>query len=286
MLAVPQLIRNRVRQSGVRQTIIEKDYALSYLMAAVDATEGLGSCMVLKGGTALKKLYFPDYRFSEDLDYSTRVPGRIEQIDSLMSSAIQTMEAQLNERGPFIVQLQTMELNRPHPRDQVAYVIRVQFPDQRQPLCRLKMEITIDEPVIRSTETRQIQHTFPEEFSVSVPVYSLMEITAEKLRALLQSRAKVRVRGWGASRVCRDYYDLWHLLPCPGVSSPELISLLDQKCIVRDVHYRSPQDFLAEELLTVARAEWSQQLLPLVQDAPGVDHVLSQVERLIIAIWE
>ncbi len=35
---------------------------------------------------------------------------------------------------------------------------------------------------------------------------------AEKLRALLQSRARLHARGWGATRVCRDYYDLWAVL--------------------------------------------------------------------------
>jgi predicted nucleotidyltransferase component of viral defense system len=71
MSNVPQLIRNVARNKKVQQYIVEKDYALSYLLAAIATTDGLGENLVLKGGTALKKLYFPDYRFSEDLDYST-----------------------------------------------------------------------------------------------------------------------------------------------------------------------------------------------------------------------
>ena len=85
---VTQLIRNVAQSRGVQQSIVEKDYALSYLLAAVAATDGLSENLVLKGGTALKKLYFPEYRFSEDLDYSTRVVGSIQQIDALMEIAI------------------------------------------------------------------------------------------------------------------------------------------------------------------------------------------------------
>ena len=85
---VTQLIRNVAQNRGVQQSIVEKDYALSYLLAAVAATDGLSENLVLKGGTALKKLYFPEYRFSEDLDYSTRVVGSIQQIDALMEIAI------------------------------------------------------------------------------------------------------------------------------------------------------------------------------------------------------
>jgi predicted nucleotidyltransferase component of viral defense system len=65
---VTQLIRNVAQRRGVQQSIVEKDYALSYLLAAVAATDELGESLVLKGGTALGKLYFPEYRFS-GLDY-------------------------------------------------------------------------------------------------------------------------------------------------------------------------------------------------------------------------
>jgi predicted nucleotidyltransferase component of viral defense system len=74
---VPQMIRSVARHKHIQQYIVEKDYALSYLLAAIVQADGLGENLVLKGGTALKKLYFADYRFSEDLDYSTRVMGLI-----------------------------------------------------------------------------------------------------------------------------------------------------------------------------------------------------------------
>ena len=127
---------------------------------------------------------------------------------------------------------------------------------------------------------------FTEDFEAHIPVYSLAEIAAEKLRALLQSKARLQERGWGASRVCRDYYDLWNLLQVPGLKSPDLIPLLDQKCLVRNVAYASPNDFISEDLLAVARAEWTQQLLPFVPDAPSAVELLAQVQSLILSIWE
>jgi uncharacterized protein len=88
MPSVPQMIRSVARHKHVQQYIVEKDYALSYLLAAIVQADGLGENLVLKGGTALKKLYFADYRFSEDLDYSTRVMGPIKQIDALMETVV------------------------------------------------------------------------------------------------------------------------------------------------------------------------------------------------------
>ncbi len=283
---VPQLIRSVTQNKKVQQYIVEKDYALSYLLAAINDTDGLGENLVLKGGTALKKLYFADYRFSEDLDYSTRVMGPIKQIDALMETVVHRMAELLNERGPFLVVLEPLILKLPHPGEQKAYLVRVQFPEQRQPLCRLKVEITVDEPILLPTENRTVLHGFTEDFNAQISVYSLLEITAEKLRALLQSKARLHERGWGASRVCRDYYDLWNLLQVRGLKSLNLIPLLAQKCTAREVSYESPSDFISEDLLAVASAEWAQQLLPFVPDAPSAAELLPKVQSLILSIWE
>ena len=64
------------------------------------------------------------------------------------------MVASLNERGPFQVRYEPLVLKLPHTGDQIAYIVRVQFPEQRQPLCRLKVEITVDEPILAPAENR------------------------------------------------------------------------------------------------------------------------------------
>ena len=112
--------------------------------------------------------------------------------------------------------------------------------------------------------------------------YTLAEIVAEKLRALLQSRLHLSQRGWGASRVCRDYYDLWSVLRREGQLNDHIPDLMLRKCTIRGVAFESPEAFLARELLAVARREWNQQLLPFVPDAPPVDQVLSEVRPLIL----
>ena len=58
-------VKNRVSD---RQ--IEKDYVLSWLLFAISKNKILYNALVFKGGTVLKKAYFKDYRFSEDLDFT------------------------------------------------------------------------------------------------------------------------------------------------------------------------------------------------------------------------
>ena len=48
---------------------IEKDYVLTWVLLAI-ANSPLRARLAFKGGTAIKKIYEPDYRFSEDLDFT------------------------------------------------------------------------------------------------------------------------------------------------------------------------------------------------------------------------
>jgi predicted nucleotidyltransferase component of viral defense system len=286
MRNVGQMLHTMARENRVQLDILEKDYALSYLLAAIAKTPGMESQIVLKGGTALRKLYYPGYRFSEDLDYSTIRLGPLAGGDQTMTLAGQLMTELLQQNGPFTIHLEPLILPHPHPGQQAAYLVRVQFPYHRQPLCRLKVEITSDEPILLPIIDRQVIHDFDEAFYTKVSVYDLREIVAEKLRTLLQVRRKLTERGWGASRVCRDYYDLWSILQQEGKMGGQIPELLAMKCKLRDVSYTDPTDFISPDLLNIAHKEWLQQLLPFVPNAPPEERILSEVRFLISALWE
>jgi predicted nucleotidyltransferase component of viral defense system len=280
---VSQMLKTMAREQGVGLEVLQKDYAISYLLSSMVQTQGLGEKIVLKGGTALRKLYYPDYRFSEDLDFSTLKLGVIPNIDALLQAAVVRMADQLQERGPFEVQVEPLILRLPHPGRQIASMIRVRFPDQRQALCRLKVEITVDEPVLLPARMYPIRHGFSEPFESNIQGYALAEIAAEKLRALLQSRDKLNSRGWGASRVCRDYFDLWSILSREKLTGvPDLVK---KKCAVRGVAYRSPDEFVSPELVETARREWNQQLSPFLRNPPERERVLAEIRKLVLDLF-
>src|ERR1035438_259685 len=70
MIPLQKVLQQRARKLGLPLDTVAKDYVIGHLLAAISAQPELGSALVFKGGTALKKLYFGDYRFSEDLDYT------------------------------------------------------------------------------------------------------------------------------------------------------------------------------------------------------------------------
>ena len=64
----PSEVQQKATRLGVRDHQIEKDYVLSWILWGIASHAELTKKLIFKGGTALKKVYFEDYRFSEDLD--------------------------------------------------------------------------------------------------------------------------------------------------------------------------------------------------------------------------
>jgi uncharacterized protein len=272
-------ITDAARATGGSQLVVEKDYALSYALAGLAAVPALRDSLVFKGGTALKKAYFGDYRFSEDLDFTAIDAPAGGTMDAAMEQAAHAAETILNHQGPFTVDVERYAERDPHPAGQDAFILRVAFPWHRQPLCRVKVEITRDEPLLLPSERRTLIHGYEEELGVSVLCYRLEEVIAEKLRALLQTRQRLEVRGWNRPRA-RDYYDLWRLFERYAATLDVAIlpDLLARKCAVRGVSFESLDDFFTAELVSEAQRHWQGNLAPFVRDLPTCDEVLSSLK--------
>ena len=275
-------LRNAALRTRVSQMVVEKDYALSYLLAGIAAKPELSETLIFKGGTALKKLYFGDYRFSEDLDFSAAGAPREQALEEAIREAVQAAMRLLSAHGPFQIETARYTERDPHPGGQEAFIARVKFPWHPSPLCRIKVEITHDEPVLLEAERRALIHGYEEELAASLRGYPLGEVVAEKMRALLQTRQKLLQRGWNRPRA-RDYYDLWRILRDfgPLLKNVDLIDLLRRKNAHRGVSYNSLDDFFTAELEAEARRNWESNLRPFVPELPTWDGVLTDLKRLL-----
>ena len=66
------LLSNRLARKGGRripETVLECDYCLSWFLIGLSHSP-LKDILLFKGGACIKKCYMPDYRFSEDLDFT------------------------------------------------------------------------------------------------------------------------------------------------------------------------------------------------------------------------
>ena len=260
------------KRLGLPWEVVERDYLLSWMLAGIGGIESLRSSLVFKGGTALKKCYFGDYRFSEDLDFTglAGAPTGAE-MERAMRQAAASAGKLLNDYAPVEVLCERYTEKDPHPGGQEAFIIRARFPWQKAPLTRVIIETSLDEKLFKPVQNRKLLHEYGEPLDVTVAVYSLEEIVAEKLRAILQHIEKLEERGWSRSRA-RDYYDLWRILRAyrGRLELSDFLLFLQNKCAVRKVSFQGAEDFFQTRMLTYVERTWEQWLGPLVPDLPTV----------------
>jgi predicted nucleotidyltransferase component of viral defense system len=79
-----QEIKARARRLGLQPDHVAKDYVLTHLLAAIAEENAF---LVFRGGTALARIYWPDFRLSEDLDFITSAVGS--GVDTALRVALQ-----------------------------------------------------------------------------------------------------------------------------------------------------------------------------------------------------
>ena len=272
---------------GIRWEVLERDYLLSWVLAGIDAVPELRETLVFKGGTALKKCYFGDYRFSEDLDFTGRegIPTG-DEIDELMVLACEAVQELTSRYAPVEFVCGRYIERNPHPGGQEAFLIRARLPWHRRLDTPIKVEITMDEPILWPVVQRQVMHEYGEPMHVEVLVYSLEEVVAEKLRAVLQQVARLESRGWSRNRA-RDFYDLWRVLGryWEELDLTDFDVRLHEKCQLRHVDFACPEDFFDPRIVANVELEWERSLGPLVPGLPAFETVVEELRSQIAALF-
>jgi predicted nucleotidyltransferase component of viral defense system len=283
-------LRTRLEQArqrtGTGWEVLERDYVLSWILAGISHHGQLRETLVFKGGTALKKCYFGDYRFSEDLDFSALAGVPVGgDMEAAIESVCQTAAGLLDEYAPVRMVWERYTERDPHPAGQEAFAIRAQLPWQRIPQTRVLVEVAIDEPILRAPSRRNVIHDYGEPLEAGVQVYALEEIMAEKLRAILQQRRMLAERGWSRSRA-RDYYDLWRILKAyqDRLHLTDFEGLVRAKCHVRGVDFQGADDFFDATMLAYVEKTWREWLGHLVPDLPTFEAVMAGLRPQITTI--
>ncbi len=176
-------IRDLVVEWDIREDVIEKDYAIGWLLWGLGSESALRDSWVFKGGTCLKKSYLETYRFSEDLDFTVIKDGPIspEQVEPLLTSVLErvTEESGIN----FLIRPPVLR-SRPAPLSTQGRVYYTGPRNTRTP-GSIKLDLLGTEIVARPGISRSISHPFSDTLPTPgiVLCYSLEELFAEKIRA-------------------------------------------------------------------------------------------------------
>ena len=196
-------------QKGVVKSTIDKDWALGHFIDAIFSIPELRQKLIFKGGTCLKKCYIPDYRFSEDLDFTS-----IDKDFILTGKHLDNISAFLKQRVEMPTHIESLKelkfkdkltgyeaiikfWGSDHPRNDSP-------PAPQRWQTKVKIEIILYELILFPVSNRDVVHSYSDkltENALQVPCYSIEEVLAEKIRSLIQ-------RSYTAPR---DFYDIWYL---------------------------------------------------------------------------
>jgi uncharacterized protein len=203
-------LTRRADTDGVDAAVVERDYVLAHIVAQLHhARPKDGGRLVFKGGTALRFVYLPNYRYSADLDF-TVINGSAQEATGALG---QVLEAARDHAGLPLLELTGDD------KPAISYVGPLGAARPRQ----IKLDLATDEHV-ESVEERTLLDIWPDlPDPVPFAVYPIEEIGAEKLRCIIQ-----RVQ-------CRDLYDLYRLTEDAGLSLAETRPLFERKARAKNL---------------------------------------------------
>ncbi|UGU15377.1 nucleotidyl transferase AbiEii/AbiGii toxin family protein [Sinomicrobium kalidii] len=246
-------------QKGVAKTTIDKDWVLGHFVDAIFSIPECRDKLVFKGGTCLKKCYFKNYRFSEDLDFTAIDPDFV--LNKKLLDKIVKLVTERTEIPLYVQELKQLKFkDRPtgfsaivkfwgadHPRNQAP-------PAPQRWQTSIKIEIILYEAMIFSPENRKVYHEYSDdltEAAMSIPCYTVQEVLAEKLRALIQ-------RSYTAPR---DFYDIWYLSQnVAGLNWQEIVAAFHQKMKFKGLEFNSIDQMINNESDKRLQAAWKNSL--------------------------
>jgi len=250
-----QEIKEKAREYSVPTSTIERDYAQNWLLKYLYHPD-----IILKGGTGIKKAYHENYRFSDDLDFSLTHPIKNKDLFTQMNEAVDKAKEEVGINFQITSKFAKTETGF---RGKIYFNIIQNVTGT--PLS-IKVDITNydNEIILLPTEKKKVFHSYSDELNAEIEVYSLEEIFAEKIRALIQ-----RTRA-------RDLYDTGMLYDL--INKNKVLQILDEKFDFKGV-------ILDISSLTKRKDDfsnaWDVSLNHQLKVIPDFEIIFNKVEKII-----
>ncbi len=257
----PGEIQKKARLVGVRDQQIEKDYILSWILQGIAMHKELSNVIVFKGGTVLKKVYFEDYRFSEDLDFTLLDENILnQQIFEYFNEVFEYVKEEAN------IPLEIID-NNEHEGGGINFYISYIGPlGGMGANKRVKVDISKRERLQFEPIKKEVVISYKDLEQHKLLCYSLEEILVEKLRSIMQRMQ------------ARDFYDIWYLLEIYGLDLGFYLNEFIAKCEGKHVN---PSEFFKklEQRRPQYKARWQKSMKDQIQDLPNFEQVERELMR-------
>lgn len=275
-------ILTTAEQKGVLKSTIDKDWVLGHFLAAIYSEQNLRETLIFKGGTCLKKCWFPDYRFSEDLDFTSRKTDF-----ELKQSHLDFICWHVKENASILTNIESLKPLKF--QDQLmGYEAVIKFwgsdhPKNEAPSppdrwhTKIKIEITLYEKILFDHVDKQITHQYSDQLSINpnvVPCYVIEEMLAEKLRALIQ-------RSYTAPR---DFYDIWYLSKnVTGLDWGKIAKAFHEKMLFKGLSFSGIDQMINDENSAILKKSWENSLSHQItgKNFPNFDVVRREIMELL-----
>lgn len=192
---------------GVRAKQIEKDYVVSWILWGIAHDKLLNNKLVFKGGTCLKKMYFEDYRYSEDMDFTLRDDSASDE--DILKNFKNTFK-KVYEESRIKVELIDNSIDNHQVSGSLKFKINYNATHGSD---EIKVDVTRGEIIVFDVDHRKVLSNYSdlaEENETLIYCYSLEEVLIEKITALM------------GRTIPRDLYDFNYLIEEEGLELQEV----------------------------------------------------------------
>jgi len=262
MISQKELNKEMIR-SGLRATQIEKDYVLSWILIGIAQDEILKNSLIFKGGTCMKKVYFEDYRYSEDLDFTMLKENQIsiKELKERFSYVFEYVKKQSLNQLSFDAEIATNNFGTIN--FEIRYVSVLGGSGSNKDV---KVDISTDELIINAPVRRILLQIYSDYLESNLYCYTLEEMLTEKMRAILQRTHP------------RDLYDLWYLLEVQKININENYINFVEKSKYKNFN---TSDFVEkiEGKYPMFKKQWETSMQHQIMYLPKFDDVIRGVGR-------
>jgi len=272
---------------GILKSTVDKDWVLGHFIDGVYAIPELRNALIFKGGTCLRKCYFPNYRFSEDLDF-TCINPKFELSKNVLNRLVHVISDR-TELPLYIQELNALKHKEKltgykavvkfwgadHPRDQAP-------PPPERWTTSIKIEIILYERMVFPAEKRQVHHPYSDQLShypLEIPCYNIHEVLSEKIRALIQ-------RSYSAPR---DFYDIWYLSNhANDINWTNVKGAFFKKMEFKKMQFKGVEQLINGENDKALKAAWNNSLAHQIPPSrlPKYEIVKKELEELLHHLFD